>query len=222
MKRLFATILIVVVFGGMLSGCTTLREMIYGRPNQLAPLSSATLGSTPRDDILRQFGAPDEIDKRVFESLDAEVFFYYDRDDSNGPPIQSQYLACEFSKGVLTAYSAYDSTESIQHSFDESQRFKLVKGNSTRQDAERLLGKPTGRALLPTTITLAALDMKTSGAPFPLAKIPPDAKEAWQYFSQNFDDYLRKSAQKTLTLFFDDNGLFLGSSLTQELIIKSQ
>ena len=213
--------LVVGVFGGVLSGCTTLREMIHGRPNKLGPLSSATLGSTPRDDILRAFGAPDEIDKRVFESLDAEVFFYYDREDRSGPPIQSQYLACEFSKGVLTAYSAYDSTETIQQSFDESQRFKLVKGKSTRQDAERLLGKPTGRALLPTTITLAALDMKTSGAVFPLAKLPPDAKEAWQYFTQNLDDYLRKSAQKTLTLFFDDNGLLVGSTLLQELIIKS-
>jgi hypothetical protein len=53
-------------------------------------------------------------------------------------------------------------------------------------------------------------------------KIPDDSKEAWQYYSQNLDDYLSKSAQKTLTIFFDGNGLLVGSSMMSELLIKAQ
>jgi hypothetical protein len=220
MKKLLAWIMILGVVGAYLSGCATMRELIYGRPNKLAPLTSAILGSTPRDDIIREFGAPDEIDRRIVDSLDAEVFYYYDRDERKGSPIQSQFLACEFSKGVLTAYSYNDSAESTQRSFDENERFKLIKGKSTRKDAERLLGIPMGRALLPTTITQAALDMKIGGPPFPLAKIPDESKEAWQYFSQNLDDYLHKTAQKTLIVFFDGNGVYVGSSMMQELLVK--
>ncbi len=222
MKTVSVLLIFLGILGFSVSGCTTLRDAFMDRPNKLAPLSNDILGSTPRDEIVQRFGMPDEIDRRFFESFDAEVYFYYDRDDSKGPPIQSQFLACEFSKGILTAYSYNDSDESTQNSFDEKERSKLFKGKSTRQDAERLLGKPIGRALLPTTITVAALDMKHGGAPFPLAKIPDDAKEAWQYFSQNVDDYLHKTAQKTLTVFFDEKGVYLGSAMMQELIVKTQ
>jgi hypothetical protein len=220
MKKLMARLMIGACLTAYLSGCASMRELVYGRPNALTPLTSATLGATPRDGIIRQFGAPDEIDRRILDSFDAEVVYYYDRDERKGPPIQSQFLACEFSKGVLNAYSYYDSAESTQRSFDENERFKLIKGKSTRQDAERLLGIPAGRALLPTTITQAALEMKIGGPPSPWAKIPDDSKEAWLYFSQNLDDYLHKTAQKTLTVFFDANGVYRGSSLMQELIIK--
>jgi hypothetical protein len=220
MKTLMARLMIGACLVAYLSGCASLRELVYGRPNALAPLTSATLGVTPRDDIIRQFGAPDEIDRRIVDSFDAEVMYYHDRDERKGPPIQSQFLACEFSKGVLNAYSYNDSAEPAQRSVDENERFKLVKGKSTRKDAERLLGIPAGRALLPTTITQAALAMKIGGAPSPWAKVPDDAKEAWLYFSENVDDYLHKTAQKTLAVFFDANGIYLGSSLMQELLIK--
>ncbi len=222
MQKLSASLLCLLIIGLSLSACTTLKEFIYDRPNKLAPLSTEQLGSTPRDDIIKRFGEPDEINKRVVDSLDVEVYFYYDRDESNGPPIQSRYLACEFAKGVLTAYSFYESAESEQKSADENERFKLIKGQSTRHEAERLLGVPYSKALLPTTITLPALNMQHRGASFPLTKIPDDAKEAWQYFFPNFDDYLHKTAQKTLTVFFDAQGVYLGSVMMQELVIKSQ
>lgn len=222
MKKFLAVLSFVAVVGMSLSGCATVRELVYGRPNKLSPPPNASLGSTPRDEIIREFGAPDEIDRRIFESFDAEVFYYYDRLDNQGPPVESRFLACEFSKGILTAYSYHDSEVSAQHSFDENERFKLIKEKSTKKDAERLLGWPTGKALLPSTITLPALGMMPGGAPFPLAKIPDSAKEAWLYFSQNLDDYLNKSAQKTLTLFFDVNGTYLGSALMQELVLKPQ
>ncbi len=217
-----STALLFSIIGLSLSSCTALKEIFYDRPNPLAPLSSERLGFTPRDEIIKRFGNPDEINKRVVDSFDAEVYFYYDRDESKGPPVEAKFLACEFNKGVLNAYSFYDSSEPTQKWVDEAERFKLVKGKSTKQEAEQLLGTPTSKALLPTTITLAALAMQQSGATFPLSKIPDDSKEAWQYFSPNYDDYLHKSAQKTLTLFFDAQGIYLGSSMMQELVIKSQ
>ena len=220
MKTLSKFFLLPVVLGLGLSGCSSMREAIYGRPTPLAPLTSSVLGAATRDGIVQQFGLPDEIAKRWFESFESEVYYYYDRDGSKGPPVEYQFLACEFSKGVLTGYSYHDSDVSAQRSFDENGRFELIKGKSTRQDVERLLGMPSGRALLPTTLTLPALDLKMGGVPYPLAKVPEEAKEVWQYYSQNLDDYLHKSAQKSLSVFFDAKGLFVGSALLRELSVK--
>ncbi len=206
-----------------LAGCAKLHEAVFGRENKLEPLAGAKLGYASRDEIMKRFGAPEEIDRRWFESFEAEVFFYHEPYQGSSSQVQHRFLACEFSKGVLTAYSFRDASDSTstQRSFEDTGYLKLVKGKSTRQEVETLLGIPGGRALLPTTITLPALDLKLGMAPFPLAKIPEDAKEVWQYHSQNFDDAQNKASQKTLTVFFDAQGLFVGSLLMQELAVKS-
>jgi hypothetical protein len=203
-----------------LPACGTLREAVYGRENKLAPPASATLGATAREDIVRQYGEPDEIDARWFESFQAEVYFYLDRNDKDGAT-QYRFLACEFSKGLLTAYAYHEYLDGDGGGFDEKARAGLEKGKSTRREAESRLGAPQGRALLPTTISLPALQMRLGGAPFPLAKLPEGSAEVWQYYSQTFGEGMRKSGQKTLSLFFDAQGLYLGSALLQETAIKS-
>ncbi|MFZ4702574.1 MAG: hypothetical protein ACOYMG_21225, partial [Candidatus Methylumidiphilus sp.] len=62
MKRPKDQLLLLLIAVISLSSCATMRELIYGRPNQLAPLTGSTLGSTQRDEIVQRFGAPDEID----------------------------------------------------------------------------------------------------------------------------------------------------------------
>jgi outer membrane protein assembly factor BamE (lipoprotein component of BamABCDE complex) len=218
MKKRLALLLAAALSGFSLAGCGVLKEAVFGRENPLAPLAWATLGATPRDEIMRKFGAPEEIDKRWFEAFEADVFFYYDVDGADPP--RYQFLACEFSKGVLTAYAYHGSAESAPAAFDGRERSKLVTGQSTRQDVEKLLGAPSGKARLPTTITLPALDLRLGGAPFPLAKIPDAAQEAWQYHSQGFSDDLRKTSQQALSVFFDADGLFVGSALLQEQVGK--
>jgi len=203
-----------------LGACDTLREAVYGRENKLEPLSGAALGATSRDEVVARYGAPDEIDTRWFEAFQAEVYFYLDRYNQGGS-LQYRFLACEFSKGVLTAYAYHDFLEDAPPGFDDKERGRLEKGESTKRDAERLLGLPQGKALLPTTIGLPALRMRLGGAPFPLAKVPPDSAEVWQYYSQNFGDSLRKNGQKTLSVFFDAQGQYLGSALLQETATKS-
>jgi len=203
-----------------LGACSVLREAIYDRETPLAPLTAATLGATSRDDIVRQYGAPDEIDTRWFESFQAEVYVYLDNGDRGGSA-QYRFLACEFSKGVLTAYAYHERLDEDAAGFDDKARGGLEKGKSTRQDVQRQLGPPQGRALLPTTINLQALQTKLGGAPFPLSKVPEDSAEVWQYYSQNFGLGLRKSGQKTLSVFFDAHGQYLGSALLQETVTKA-
>jgi hypothetical protein len=207
--------------GLLLSGCSTLRDAFLDRDSKLAPLESATLGHTSRDEILRQLGEPDEIDARRLDGLPAEVAFYDDSyaGDDNRP--HYRVLACEFRLGVLTGYSFHDSGESPRKSFNEADRAKLIKGKTTRLEAASALGIPNGKALVPTTITLPALDTRIGGAPFPLTQLPERTREVWQYYSQNFDQASRQSSQQTLSVFFDDKGLFIGSALLQELAIKS-
>lgn len=219
MKNKLMGRVVVVCLGFFLVGCASLHESIFGRDIKLSPLANATLGSTPRTDIMRQFGAPSEIDRRWFESFEAEVFLYQEQYNGNAQRIQQRILVCEFSKGVLTAYSFRDSgeEESPQQSYDS---LHLVKGKSTREDVQSVLGIAKAKALLPTTITLPVLDMKLGAAPLPLARLPEGVKETWQYYSQDFNDAMNKSNWKTLTLFFDGKGIYLGSFLMREQVIK--
>ena len=213
----------VVLLCFSLSACSTLHEAVFGRENKLAPLANASLGNTTRDDIMKQFGAPEEIDRRWFESFSAEVFFYREQYNGNSNQVQQRFLGCEFSNGVLTAYTFRDSDESVSmlRNFEDQSWLKLTKGKSTRQDVENLLGVARGKALLPTTITLPALDTKLGLAVFPITKIPEASTEAWQYYSQYFDEVSNKSSQKTLTLFFDAKGVYIASFLMQEQVVKS-
>jgi hypothetical protein len=204
-----------------LIGCETLREAIYGRENKLAPLAWATLGTTTRDEVTRLYGAPDEIDARRLEpSWQAEVYFYLDSHDT-GNHRQYQFLACEFSHGLLNAYSYHESAEPEQAGFNETARAGLVPGQSTWQDVEKRLGIPQGKALPPTTINLPALQIKLGGVPFPLAKLPEGGVEVWQYYQENISAGQRKTAQQTLSVFFDAHGHYLASTLLLETSIKS-
>lgn len=206
MKKFSACLLIL-----LLTGCASLKEAVFGRETPLAPLSWAALGTTTREDILRKLGPPEEIDGRRFDALEADVFFYYEADAGERPAYR--FLACEFSKGVLAAYAYHGSDEA---EFDEGRLPQLVKGQSTRQTVESRLGAPAGKARLPTTITLPALGLRLGGAPFPLAEPPGAAAEVWQYHSHSFDQALRKTTQKTLSVFFDAGGLYVGGSLLRE------
>ena len=203
----------------VLSGCNTLHDAIFQRESRLAPLESAVLGQTTRDDIIRQMGFPQEIDRRWFDGLEAEVFFYYDESvsDTALAGIRYKLLACEFRKGVLNAYSYH---ETGAKGFDENKRSRLVKGRTTRREVQQLLGTPAARARLPTTFTLPALDLRIAEAPFPLAPIPEGAEEIWQYYRQDMDETLRKTGEQSLSVFFDGNGMVLGSTWLQQLVGK--
>ncbi|MDD5034342.1 MAG: hypothetical protein PHE55_06250 [Methylococcaceae bacterium] len=205
-----------------LSGCSGTPGGLF-RHYELTRMETAILGQTPRDDIIRQFGPPLEIDKRWFDSFESEIFYYYDGPSAyatlNWQP--DKVLACEFSKGVLHAYVYRNLDESGGKGFDDKDRVKLVKGKTRRQEVENLFGIPDGKALLPTTMTLAALDLRLQSFSAPLASIPEGAREVWQYYRQELDDARRKISQKTLSVFFDDQGQVVASTLLQELMSKS-
>lgn len=209
-----------------LAGCSTgsLREAFLGRKNDLAALDDATLGRTSRDEILQRFGAPDEMNQRWFDTRESEVFFYYDEDfgeDGGSDMPRAKILACEFSKGLLSGYVFQVLAHETTQDFDGTARNKLVKGTTTRSQAEGLLGRPQGRSLLPTTLTLPALDGQVGGVPAVLANPPDGTKEIWFYNAQGFDGSLRKTRQKSLLLFFDAKGIYLGNTWLQQLVSKA-
>jgi outer membrane protein assembly factor BamE (lipoprotein component of BamABCDE complex) len=210
----------------LLAGCGTgsLRETFLGRGNELVSLDEATLGRTSRDEILQRFGAPDEIDQRWFDSRESEVFFYYDEDfdeaGDSGPP-RAKLLACEFSKGLLSGYVFQVLGADPGQGFDETARAKLVKGTTTRGQVEGILGRPQGRSLLPTTLALPALDGRIGGVPAAFTGVPEGAREAWLYSAQGLDEGLRKTRQKSLIVFFDEKGIYLGNAWLQQLVSKT-
>lgn len=208
----------------LLAGCGGLREVhdaFLDRASPLAPLSTANLGQTPRDEILRQLGEPDEIDARRLDSRSLEVAYYFDDYVDGEQQPRYKFLALEFGKGALTAYSFHDTGVPAKLGFEDADRAKLVKGKSTRREVENALGVPSAKALLPTTITLPALDARLGGAPFPLAAPPEGAKEAWQYYTEGFDEARRDASRQTLTVFFDERGVLIGDALLHELVSKA-
>jgi hypothetical protein len=217
----FSRLSVLALAGLFLTGCSALRDAFLDRDSTLAPLESATLGHTSRGEILRQLGEPDEIDARRLDGLPMEVAFYDDSyvDDGNRP--HYRILACEFSQGVLTGYAFHDSGEAARNGFNEADRARLIQGKTTRRDAASALGAPHGKALVPTTLTLPALETRIGGALFPLAQLPEGTREVWQYYSRNFDQAAPKASQQTLSVFFDGQGRVIGSSLLQELTVKS-
>jgi hypothetical protein len=224
MKHSITKLGAVVLAGYFLAGCSAgaLKEAFLGRKNELVSLDTATLGRTSRDEILQRFGAPDEIDQRWFDTRESEVFFYIDEedDDESGFP-RVKVLACEFSKGMLSGYAFQILGPDPAQSFDENARGKLVKGTTTRSQTEGILGRPQGRSLIPTTLALHALDGQIGGVPAPLVSLPAEAKEVWLYNAQGLDEGLRKARQKSLLVFFDDKGTYLGSTWLQQLVSKS-
>lgn len=205
----------------LLPGCGTLRDAFLDTASPLVPPRGATLGQTSREDIVRQFGEPDEIDARRLDARALEVAYYFadDLDDDHEP--RYKLLVCEFAKGVLTGYAFHDTGVPAKLGFEEAGRAKLSKGQSTRREVENALGAPDGKAFLPTTITLPALDIRLGAAPFPLAAIPAGSKEAWQYYTEGFDETRHSASRQTLTVFFDERGIFLGDALLHELVGKA-
>lgn len=203
-------------------GCSTVHEAIFGKEYSLETLATSNLGITTKDEIIQILGNPLEIEKRWFDSFDAEIYFYqgeYTKHDSN-TSISTRSIACEFNKGVLTAYRLYDSSPSAQQDVDDKERSKLIKGTSTHTDVQNVFGNPMGKALLPSTITQASLAFRLGGAPFPLAKIPDETREVWQYYSETRSTGGEKTAQKTYSVYFDAKGLFIGTSQLQQLSMR--
>jgi hypothetical protein len=224
MQQAITRLAVLALAGYFLAGCSTgaLREAFLGRKNELGSLDNATLGRTPRDEILQRYGAPDEIDQRGFDGHEVEVFFYGDEDvdEDSGQP-RAKVLACEFARGVLTGYVFQVLGPDGGAGFDDSARGKLLTGTTTRGQVESLLGRPQGRALVPTTLTLHALGGQIGGVPAPLAGVPAGVKEVWLYQTQSLDPALGRPRQRSLIVYFDEKGVYLGTTSLRQLVSKS-
>ena len=205
----------------ILAGCGGLRDAFLDREVPLAPPEGTALGQAQRQAVLAPLGEPDEIDARRFGTQSVEVAYYLDDYSDQNQQLQHKFLALEFSQGRLAGYAFYDSGAPLPD-FSETDHAKLTKSRTTRSEAERVLGVPNGKALLPTTLNLPALDAGLGGAPFPISGIPEGAKEVWQYYRQSFDEAAqRRTSRQTLSVFFDSQGVYLGEALLHELVTKS-
>jgi len=221
MKSPLSGLILLALSGAALSGCAGLRDSILGREIRLEHLAKANLGHTTRDEIAQLYGDPLEINKRWFESFESEVCFYQGEynDPEGGGKSAYQTLALEFSKGVLTGWRLHDTATTARQDFADNDRAKLVKGVSSFRDVENVFGTPMLKALLPSTLTQPSLWLGLGWASFPLAAVPAESKEIWQYHHETLSPGGAKTAQRTLSVFFDAKGAYIGSALMQDLAI---
>lgn len=219
LKRIIPCLLLMQALGG----CTHLKETVFGTEFQPQVLTGAVLGSTARADLLKALGEPEAIDQRQCENQRSEVYFYQQRypDKQANHSIAYRTLAVEFKQGVLNGYVLEEQGEAAFGEVDAALRNQLVKGRTTRQQSADILGMPTAKAVLPTALTLPALSRQSTGLVLPLIPLPEGSKEVWQYQHPRVDERQQKTAQTILSLFFDAQGLYLGSVLTHELALQT-
>lgn len=202
-----------------LAGCTSLKDAVMNEEANFVEISSKTLGLTKMEEIQSRFGQPDEINKRWLDGYDSEVHFYKQqlRQNNINQPLNTQTLVCEYNKGVLMGYLIKDTSLVSGPGFDNQDRPKLIRQKTTRQELQLIFGQPTLKTLLPSTLSIASLSLRNGGSPIPLVKTPEGTAEVWQYVNEvkDFDGEVR--ARRTLTVFFDREGIFQGSTQTQEL-----
>lgn len=220
MKPAPTILYVIFLVGFLLSGCSTLREALLGRTPPLAPLDNARLGRTSREEVVSRFGAPDEINERRLDTYSTEIFYYYDQEESETGYLQLKVLSCEFSKGSLMGYLFQKIGASHDVAFADNNRGKLVRGKTTRREAEEILGTPNGRSLVPTTLNLNSLGGQIGGIAVPVSKPPENAKEIWFYCDHSVGDEQHRPHQRSLAVFFDEAGIYLGSMELQQIIGK--
>jgi hypothetical protein len=203
----------------LLAGCAELRDAILERGSRLHKPDAALVGQAKRAALLQWLGEPDEIDQRWLGAHASEVLHFHDISPSENTPgnAEYRYLALEFSGGVLTGYAYHDS---LPDNAKDIAGIKLAKGKTKRAEAQTLLGSPESMVLLPSTLNLAAMDLPSGGAPFPIANFPAETHEVWQYFTQTFDEALHVTARQTRLVFFDVRGIVIEDWLLRELLSK--
>ena len=114
-------------------------------------LTHLTIEKTTRQEAVTLIGEPRETNRILDEDGDFELLSYlYGKGAFGGPKVRS--LSIELKDGVLNGYT-YVSTfaeDSISYDFGAFESLEI--GSSTKEDALKALGKPTGQGLCPSQL----------------------------------------------------------------------
>jgi hypothetical protein len=141
-----------------LGACSQGRDFL--RPSAEAPI----LGETTRADVIAQYGEPDQQPQRVAPATTtpggAQVpdtpgttarltYTYYTREFPFVDGVFVRAVSFEFSNDTLVAYAFFSDFDVDSSNFDETKAALLKAGETSKSEATRLLGPPSGRAIYP-------------------------------------------------------------------------
>ncbi len=141
---LFAVLLSLLLF---LSGCMT-----YGREFNFQNIDKLVLGETQKAEYENLFGKPITVDSRKDPESEFETVSYaYGAANFSTGRIRT--LLMEYKNGVLNAYR-YISSFQEDRTLADVPLFDQIEIGQKKEDVERLLGKPSGKALCPTLLEI--------------------------------------------------------------------
>jgi len=132
----------------VLAGCS-----IAGRNFARPPFENFELGKTMRTEIVQSIGATPRV-FTVEKNGKSMMVYEYTFSAAVIIPVEGftavgRIASFWFSDDILVGYGYESSYPGDSTDFDESKAALLVKGKSTRQEVEMLLGKPSGLAIYP-------------------------------------------------------------------------
>jgi hypothetical protein len=155
------------------------------------------LGQTTEGDLRAKFGKPDLTEDRSEGSGTRRVMRW--TGDPGTPTMGSlrdvRFLVAETRNGRMSGWIfASTAPGAGRTKFNEANVPKIVKGQTTRDDALRLLGEPAGRALRGTLIP----DYKDEFA--------PGVEEVWAWLGAKGNFFKNEIAVRELLVKFDGSG----------------
>ena len=196
------------------AGCSTFQSDL--NPQRLE------VGRTSREQVVNDYGNPAGIDTITGPGIPAVTsLFQYGFTHPKRPEmfrgiwqVPQSNLVIEILNDTLHGYLYNKSGETSPTAFNKHLRWKIAIGRTTKTDVLALLGEPSGKILLPTSL----LD-------HPALKhlrhvIPTNAREAWCYYYDYpyFKAGVRRSFEyyRFLAVYFNGKGIvtdkFFGES----------
>ncbi|MBP7216467.1 MAG: hypothetical protein KBA46_04195 [Candidatus Omnitrophica bacterium] len=131
----------------LLCGCVTL-----GKKFNYEHVSSLRLGALSRNECREAFGAPYRASSEKNLDGSFEKLVYYFSNSNIFDSLSTRTLHLEFKDEMLNAYDYVSSFDKDKTKVTIEGIDKIKIGQSSKTDALKLLGEPTGKALCPTTL----------------------------------------------------------------------
>jgi len=208
-KLSILTILLIAItlFWGCLGGIGN-----SGRDFDSSVRNKITVGITQRKDILPFLGDPESKKLLTIGRKSHEEYLYkYWKDES--PLIQTEYdisylhgklLTIEFIDSTVNGFSFTSLFDKDSTTFDIRAVNSIVTDQTSEATVIKLIGKPHGKILLPSSFVSANVD------------VPVGATYAFMYHTSSMNKQTNKRELQSAFLFFDANGI------VRKLIVRNK
>jgi hypothetical protein len=198
MKKNISIIMVIFTIS-FLCGCASVGNK-FNYQNRM----NLELGITSKNDAIKLVGKPKETKTVSNKDGNYEILSYVYAYASPGGAA-ARVLFLEFKDNKLNAHIYNSGFEEDKTEFDFSKSKNLKVGQSSMDDVEQFLGKPSGKAICPSTLR----DYSTKCQ---------NATEIWSYLytkkSQGYDTSTIKT--KSIDISFDEKGIIADMETSQE------